>query len=91
MNKTELIEAVAESAGTTKATAHAAVNAILSNISDALIHGNDVQIAGFGTFTVRNRAARTGRNPQTGATLQIAASKVPAFKPGKTLKESVNV
>ncbi|MEJ1375842.1 MAG: HU family DNA-binding protein [Candidatus Sedimenticola sp. (ex Thyasira tokunagai)] len=90
MNKTELIEAIAESAGTSKSTAQAAVNALLSNISDSLIKGDDVQIVGFGTFTVRDRAARTGRNPQTGATLNIPASKVPAFKPGKALKDSVN-
>ncbi len=90
MNKGELIDAVAEATGDSKAAASAAVDAVLNAITDALKKGDKVQISGFGTFEVRQRAARTGRNPQTGATIQIAASKSPAFKAGKALKDAVN-
>ncbi len=90
MNKTELTDAVAEAAGLTKADAAKALDAVLSSISGTLASGEQVSLIGFGTFLVRDRAARTGRNPQTGAEIQIAAAKVPAFKPGKALKDAVN-
>jgi DNA-binding protein HU-beta len=90
MNKTELIESVAESADISKAAAGKAVDAFIGAVSDALKNGDQVTVVGFGTFLVRERAARTGRNPQTGAEIQIAAAKVPAFKPGKALKDAVN-
>ena len=89
MNKTELIGAVAEKAEMTKKDAEKAVNAVLASIEDAMSKGDKVQLVGFGTFEVRARAARTGRNPQTGKEIKIAATKVPAFKPGKALKDSV--
>ena len=90
MNKGDLVEAVAGTTGDSKAGAAASVDAVLDAITSALRGGDKVQISGFGTFEVRSRAARTGRNPQTGATIQIAASKAPAFKAGKALKEAVN-
>ncbi len=90
MNKAELIEAVAEQADMTKADAGRAVDAVVAAITEALKQQNDVALVGFGTFTVRERAARSGRNPQTGATINIAAAKVPAFKAGKALKDAVN-
>ena len=90
MNKGELIDSVAESAGLSKADAARALEATTSAISGALASGDSVAITGFGSFLVRARAARTGRNPQTGAAIQISASNVPAFKAGKLLKESVN-
>lgn len=90
MNKAELIEAVAEHAEMTKAEAGRAVDAVVSSITAAMKDQDDVSLIGFGTFTVRDRAARTGRNPQTGETIQIAAAKVPAFKAGKALKDAVN-
>lgn len=90
MNKTELVAAVAEKTGMTKAAAAEAVNALLDTVTNTLAAGEDITMLGFGTFTVRERAARTGRNPQTGAEMQIEASKAPAFKPGKTLKDAVN-
>ena len=90
MNKTELTDAVAEATDLTKADAARAVDAVLSTISNTLAGGDQVGIVGFGTFLVRDRAARVGRNPQTGAEIQIAAAKVPAFKPGKALKDAVN-
>ncbi len=90
MNKTELTDAVAEATDLTKADAARAVDAVLGTISNTLAGGDQVGIVGFGTFLVRDRAARTGRNPQTGAEIQIAAAKVPAFKPGKALKDAVN-
>ena len=90
MNKTELTDAVAEAADLTKADAARAVDAVLGTITNTLAGGEQVGIVGFGTFLVRDRAARTGRNPQTGAEIQIAAAKVPAFKPGKALKDAVN-
>lgn len=90
MNKTELIEAVAEQADLSKADAGRAVDAVVSAITDSMAKQDDVSLIGFGTFTVRERAARSGRNPQTGETIQIAAAKVPAFKAGKALKDAVN-
>lgn len=90
MNKGDLVDAVAGSTGDSKASAAASVDAVLDAITSALKGGDKVQISGFGTFEVRQRAARTGRNPQTGATIQIAASKAPAFKAGKALKDAVN-
>lgn len=90
MNKGELIDQVAAAAGLTKAQAQATVTAITDTISQELAKGNDVTLVGFGTFTVKERAAREGRNPQTGKTIKIAAAKVPGFKPGKGLKDAVN-
>ena len=90
MNKAELVDVVAESADLSKAAAGRAVDAVFDSIAKALAAGDTVSVVGFGNFTVRQRAARTGRNPQTGATIQIAASALPAFKPGKALKEAVN-
>ncbi|MBM7713636.1 HU family DNA-binding protein [Siminovitchia sp. FSL H7-0308] len=89
MNKTELINAVAESAELSKKDATKAVEAVFQSIQDALSNGNKVSLIGFGNFEVRERAARKGRNPQTGEEIDIAASKVPAFKPGKALKDAV--
>ena len=90
MNKTELIDAVAESADLSKADAGRAVDAVIASITKALKKGDSVTVVGFGTFQVRGRAARTGRNPKTGDTINIAASKNPAFKAGKALKDAVN-
>ncbi|MGK0673638.1 MAG: HU family DNA-binding protein [Halothiobacillaceae bacterium] len=90
MNKSELIDAVAQSADISKAAAARAVDGFIAAISDALKKGEQVTLVGFGTFLVRERAARTGRNPQTGAEIKIAASKLPAFKAGKGLKDAVN-
>ncbi|MCM3537895.1 HU family DNA-binding protein [Priestia endophytica] len=89
MNKIELVNAVAAQAELTKQDAAKAVDAVFKTISDTLSKEEKIQLIGFGTFEVRERAARTGRNPQTGEEMQIAASKVPAFKPGKELKEAV--
>lgn len=90
MNKQELIDSIAEAADLTKADAGRALDAITESISNALKGGESVALVGFGTFTVRERAARTGRNPKTGEEIQISAAKVPAFKPGKALKDAVN-
>lgn len=90
MNKAELIDAVAASADIEKSTATRAVQAVLDGIAGSLKNGDQVVLAGFGTFAVKARAARTGRNPKTGEEIQIAASNVPAFKAGKALKEAVN-
>ncbi|MBE8189958.1 MAG: HU family DNA-binding protein [Candidatus Thioglobus sp.] len=90
MNKSELITAIASASDLTKADAARALDATTGSITKALASGDNVAITGFGSFLVRARAARTGRNPQTGASIQIKASKVPAFKAGKLLKESVN-
>ena len=89
MTKMDLIETVAGKVGLTKADAGRAVDALLDAVSAALAKGEKVTITGFGTFEVRQRAARMGRNPQTGAPLHIAASKSPAFKAGKGLKDAV--
>ncbi|MFO8069808.1 HU family DNA-binding protein [Alkalibacterium sp. f15] len=88
-NKAELIEKVATSADLTKKDATAAVEAVFESIKDTLADGEKVQIIGFGNFEVRDRAARKGRNPQTGEEIQIPATKVPAFKAGKALKDAV--
>ncbi|MGM0844745.1 MAG: HU family DNA-binding protein [Bacillota bacterium] len=90
MNKTDLINAVAESAELSKKDAENAVKAVLENIEETLSKGDKVQLIGFGNFEVRERSARKGRNPQTGEEMEIPASKQPAFKPGKALKDSVN-
>jgi DNA-binding protein HU-beta len=90
MNKAELIDAVAASAGLSKADATRAVEATLSTITGTLSRGDTVALVGFGTFAVKQRAARTGRNPKTGEEIRIPASKVPGFKAGKALKDSVN-
>jgi DNA-binding protein HU-beta len=90
MNKAELIDAVAASADLSKAAATRAVDAMLDTVTDVLKKGEQVTLVGFGTFEVRARAARTGRNPQTGETINIKASNSPAFKAGKALKDAVN-
>lgn len=89
MNKTELIQGVAEKSGLTKKDSEKAVNAILESIMDAVSTGDKVQLIGFGTFESRERAAREGRNPSTGETINIPATKVPAFKAGKAFKDMV--
>ena len=90
MNKNDLVSAVADAASLTKSDAGRAVDGVFDSIAGALKSGGDVRIVGFGTFSVRDRAARTGRNPQTGATIEIAAAKIPSFKAGKALKDAVN-
>ena len=90
MNKGELIEAIASATGSTKADAGRALDATIENITKALKKGDTVALIGFGTFKVSKRAARTGRNPQTGAELKIPARKVPSFKAGAGLKDAVN-
>jgi DNA-binding protein HU-beta len=90
MNKSELIEAVAKSADLSKAAAGRAVDAAVAAITGALKKGGSVTLIGFGTFKVTKRAARTGRNPRTGAELKIAARKAPGFSAGKALKDAVN-
>ena len=90
MNNAELIDAVAEITDLPKASATRAVDAVLETITGVLQSGNSVSLVGFGAFTVKSRAARVGRNPQTGAAINIAAAKVPGFKAGKALKDSVN-
>ncbi|WP_270842160.1 HU family DNA-binding protein [Mitsuokella multacida] len=90
MNKNELVASVAEKAGLTKKDAEKAVGAIFESIQQALVEGDKVQVIGFGTFEVKERSARTGRNPRTNETIQIPASKNPAFKAGKALKDAVN-
>ena len=90
MNKSELIEAMANEASLSKKDAEAALNAYTDVITEALKKGDKVTLVGFGTYEVRKRAARTGKNPQTGEAIKINAAKVPAFKPGKALKDAVN-
>jgi len=90
MNKGELIESVAAAAGLSRADATRAVDAVLDSVTRALSGGSSVSLVGFGTFTVKSRAARTGRNPRTGEAIHIAASRVPGFKAGKALKDAVN-
>ncbi len=90
MNKNDLVAAVADAADLTKADAGRAVDAVFASIEGALKSGGDVRIVGFGTFSVAARAASTGRNPRTGETIQIAASKQPKFKAGAPLKAAVN-
>jgi DNA-binding protein HU-beta len=90
VNKTELVDAIAASADLPKAAAGRALDAMIEAITDALKKDEQVVLVGFGTFAVKERAARTGRNPQTGETIQIAAAKIPGFKAGKALKDAVN-
>ena len=90
MNKSELIDAIADSANLSKADAGRALDGLVGAVTKALKKGDTVSLVGFGTFSVRKRAARTGRNPRTGETIKIKASKNPAFKAGKALKDAVN-
>ena len=90
MNKTELVAAIAEKAGLSKKDAEGAVKAFTDTVAEQLKAGEKIQLVGFGTFEVAERAARTGRNPQTGADMEIPASKSPKFKAGKALKDIVN-
>lgn len=90
MNKGDLVDAVAAEAGLSKADATRAVESLLAAITQALKAGKQVSLVGFGTFTVKKRAARTGRNPRTGEAIEIRASKVPGFRAGKALKDAVN-
>ncbi|WP_346798360.1 HU family DNA-binding protein [Halomonas sp. Bachu 37] len=90
MNKSELIEAIAASADIPKAAATRALDAMVESVTDSLKKGESVSLVGFGTFTIKERAARTGRNPQTGQPIEISAAKVPSFKAGKALKDAVN-
>lgn len=90
MNKTQLVDQISEQADISKAAAGRALDAFTDTVTAALKDGDQVALVGFGTFAVRDRAARSGRNPQTGATIQIAAAKVPAFKAGKALKDACN-
>lgn len=89
MNKSELVTAIAETAGITKADASRALQALLESLTTAMTNGDSVSLTGFGSFSVNERAARTGRNPSNGKALKIAAKKVPKFKPGKALKEAL--
>ncbi|NBS17199.1 MAG: HU family DNA-binding protein [Gammaproteobacteria bacterium] len=90
MNKAELIEAIADAADLTKADAGRALDGLVNAITGALKKGDTVSLVGFGSFVVKERAARQGRNPQTGNTITIAAAKIPSFKAGKALKDAVN-
>ncbi len=91
MNKSELIDAIAASADISKAAATRALDAVIESVTTSLKDGEPVVLVGFGTFAVKDRAARTGRNPKTNEEIQIPAAKVPSFKPGKGLKDAVNV
>ena len=90
MNKTELIEHIASQADISKAAATRALDAVVGGVTRSLKKGESVSLVGFGTFSVSRREARSGRNPRTGATIKIKAAKVPKFRPGKALKDSVN-
>lgn len=90
MNKQELVSAIAENANLSKKDAEAALKAFIGAVEKSLKKGDKVQLVGFGTFEAKKRAARIGRNPQTGAEMKIAASKVPSFKAGKALKDLIN-
>ncbi len=90
MNKAELIEKVADAADLSKAAASKALDSVIDTITEALMQDDQVSLVGFGTFAVKERAARSGRNPRTGETINIAAAKVPGFKAGKALKDAVN-
>jgi len=90
VNKSELIDAIASSADLPKSSAGRALDAAIAAITDELKGGGQVSLVGFGTYSVKNRAARTGRNPQTGAAIEIKAANIPAFKAGKALKDAVN-
>jgi DNA-binding protein HU-beta len=91
VNKAELIDSIAASADIPKAAAGRALDAVIESVQGALQKGDSVALVGFGTFSVKDRAARTGRNPQTGQPIQIAAAKIPNFKAGKSLKDAVNI
>ncbi|MDI9238881.1 HU family DNA-binding protein [Lysobacter sp. LF1] len=91
MNKSQLAESIAVQSQLSKSQAESAINALIESVTQALKNGEAVTILGFGTFEARNRAGRTGRNPQTGETIEIAASIVPAFKPGKALKDALSL
>ena len=90
MNKSELVDAIADGADISKASAGRALDSAIDAITVALKNGDQVSLVGFGTYSVKHRAARTGRNPQTGAEIQISAANVPSFKAGKALKDAVN-
>lgn len=90
MNKSELVSAVADKTNMTKKETERVINSLFDSIEEALAKGDKVQLVGFGTFEVRDREARKGRNPQTGEEIEIPATKVPAFKAGKALREAVN-
>ncbi|GHB61690.1 DNA-binding protein HU-beta [Psychrosphaera saromensis] len=90
MNKSQLIEKIAEGADISKASAGRALDSFIESVTGALKESDSVALVGFGTFAVRERAARTGRNPQTGASIEIAAANVPSFKAGKALKDACN-
>ena len=90
MNKSELIEKIAIGSDITKAAAGRALDSLITSVTEELASGGEVALVGFGTYKVNNRAARKGRNPQTGAEIQIAAARVPSFKAGKALKDSCN-
>lgn len=90
MNKTELIDAAAESSGLSRGDVQQALESVLDEITQAVGRGEKVALTGFGNFELRERAARTGRNPQTGEPMEVSASKAPAFKPGKAFKDAVN-
>ncbi|MCM8856040.1 MAG: HU family DNA-binding protein [Candidatus Thiodiazotropha sp.] len=90
MNKAELIEAMAESADISKAAAGRALDGMVDAVTEAMKAGDTLSLVGFGTFSVKERAARDGRNPQTGETIKIKASKIPSFKAGKALKDAIN-
>lgn len=90
MNKAELVNSVADRTGLTKKDSESIITAVLDTVSDALTGGDKVQLVGFGSFEVKNRKARVGRNPKTKEQISIAASKSPVFKPGKALKDAVN-
>lgn len=90
MNKSELVDAIASGADISKASAGRALDTVIDTITESLRKGDPVALVGFGTFSVKDRAARQGRNPQTGATIQIPAARVPGFKAGKGLKDAVN-
>jgi len=90
MNKSELVQVVAEKLGATKRDAEASLNAVVEAIQESLVKGEKIQLVGFGSFEVRKRAARKGRNPQTGEEMKVEAKKVPVFRAGKALKDVVN-
>ncbi len=90
MNKSQLVDKISEGADLSKAAAGRALDSFIEAVGEALKTGDQVSLVGFGTFALRERASRTGRNPQTGATIEIAAAKIPAFKAGKALKDAVN-
>ena len=90
MNKMELVATIAEKTGSSKKSAEESLDALISVVKETLAEGDKIQLVGFGTFETRKRAARKGRNPQTGEEMKIAASTVPVFKAGKVLKDTVN-